>query len=94
VPGASASADHEGCFCQCTSTTPLLTPPARAALIAQSEELRAFALKEEAEDLCLAEGAFPALSSSGSSGGGAAVGVVGEREEGREVVVDSVIVCF
>ena len=71
------------------------------ALIAQLEDLRAFTLKDEAEmrereagELRLAEGAFPALSSSGSSGGGAAVGVVGEREEGREVVVDSVIVCF
>src|SRR6266403_4415812 len=85
-------------------TTPLLTPPARAALIAQLEELRAFALKEEAEahereaeELRLAEGAFPALLSSGSGGGGAALGVGGGgREEGREVVVvvDSVIVCF
>jgi len=65
--------------------------------------LRAFALKEEAEahereaeELRLAEGAFPALLSSGSGGGGAALGVGGGgREEGREVVVvDSVIVCF
>src|SRR6266478_2994290 len=85
-------------------TTPLLTPSARVALIAQLEELRVFALKKEveahereAEELRLAEGAFPALWGSGSGGGGAAVGVRGEvRGEGREmvVVVDSVIVCF
>ncbi len=87
-------------------TTPLLTPPVRAALIAQLEELCPFTLKEaearerEAEGLRLAEGAFPALLSSGSGRGGATVGVRGGgREEGREVVVmavvvDWVIVCF
>src|SRR6266403_1621568 len=71
-------------------TTPLLTPPVRAALIARLEELRAFALKEEAEarergaeELRLAEGAFPALLSSGSGRGGATVGVRGGEERGR-----------
>ncbi|KAI9509403.1 hypothetical protein F5148DRAFT_1367190 [Russula earlei] len=50
---------------------PLLTPPARAALIAQLEELRDQTLAEEAatregeaEALRLAEGAFPALGPS------------------------------
>jgi len=49
-----------------------------------------------AEELRLAEGAFPARSSSGSGGGCAAIGVRGGggREEGREVVVDSDILCF
>lgn len=57
---------------------PLLAPPARAALVAQLEELRASTLKEEAvarereaEELRLAEGAFPALLSSGGGGAGA-----------------------
>ena len=58
---------------------PLLAPPARAALVAQLEELRACTLKEEeaarereAEELRLAEGAFPALLSSGGAGAGGA----------------------
>lgn len=49
-------------------TTPLLTPPARSALIAQLEELRAQTLAEEEagrerekEALRVAEGAFPVL---------------------------------
>jgi Putative zinc finger motif, C2HC5-type len=53
-------------------STPLLAPPARAALLAQLEELRAQVLTEEAEarereaeELRLAEGSFPALSGSG-----------------------------
>ncbi|KAH9967104.1 hypothetical protein BJV74DRAFT_889989 [Russula compacta] len=51
--------------------TPLLAPPARAALIAQLEELRAHTLAEEADarerearELRRAEGAFPALGPS------------------------------
>lgn len=63
-------------------SSPLLTPPARAALLAQLEELRAYALQEEAEarereaeDMRLAEGAFPALSGGvGTAAGGAAGG--------------------
>jgi len=54
------------------------------------EDLRAFTLKDEAEmrereagELRLAEGAFPALSSSDSGGGSAAVGVRGGRERER-----------
>jgi Putative zinc finger motif, C2HC5-type len=57
-------------------TKPLLAPPARTALIAQLEELRAHTLAEEAatrereaEELRLAEGAFPVLSSQRSGSG-------------------------
>jgi hypothetical protein len=72
--------------------TPLLTRPARAALLAQLEELRAQVLKEEAEvrereaqELRLAAGAFPALSggvgaagvSTRGGGGGGAGGAAG-----------------
>ena len=66
-------------------STPLLAPSARAALLAQLEELRAQVLKEEAEarereaeELRLAEGSFPALSGSGfgsGSGPGGGVGI-------------------
>jgi hypothetical protein len=68
-------------------SAPLLTPSARAALLAQLEELRAHLLKEEAEarereaeELRVAEGAFPVLSVSGSGpgrAGGAAGGGFG-----------------
>jgi len=58
---------------------PLLAPPARAALIAQLEELRMCTLKEEAvarereaEELRSAEGAFPALSGGGGNAAAAA----------------------
>jgi len=60
-------------------TMPLLAPPARAALIAQLEELReqtlaeeAAAREREAEELRLAAGAFPALGGGGANapGGG------------------------
>ncbi|KAH9967536.1 hypothetical protein BC827DRAFT_600301 [Russula dissimulans] len=81
-------------------TTPLLARPARAALIAQLEELREQTLAEEAaargreaEELRLAEGAFPALGggggnvSAGSGGGGHRVLSVDART-GR-VKVDS-----
>jgi Putative zinc finger motif, C2HC5-type len=53
---------------------PLLAPPALAALITQLEELRVHTLTEEAaarereaEELRLAEGAFPALNTTSSS---------------------------
>lgn len=78
--------------------TPLLAPPARAALIAQLEELRAYTLKEEAaarereaEDLRLAEGAFPALLFGGGGGGGAPTrgGGGGAGGEHRVLSVDS-----
>jgi hypothetical protein len=80
-------------------SAPLLTPSARAALLAQLEELRAHALEEEAEarereaqELRLAEGAFPALSGGvgaagvstrGGGGGGAAGAASGGFGGGR-----------
>ena len=72
-------------------SSPLLTPPARAALVAQLEELRAHVLREEAEarereaeELRLAVGAFPALSGGGgaagvSTRGGGGAGAAGAR---------------
>jgi hypothetical protein len=79
---------------------PLLAPPARAALIAQLEELRVDTLKEEAmarereaEEMRLAEGAFPALSGGGGGSGNAAGGGGGGARGGggghRVLSVDS-----
>jgi len=84
---------------------PLLSPPARNALVAQLEELRAQTLAEEEEArereeevLRVAEGAFPALGGSGAtpSGGSAAggkgkgAGVAAGSGAGRRVLsVDS-----
>jgi hypothetical protein len=69
--------------------TPLLAPPARAALLAQLEELRAQVLKEEAEVrerevevLRMAEGAFPTLSGSGPGSGGVGTAAAGISTRG------------
>lgn len=79
-------------------TAPLLAASARAALIAQLEELRADTLREEAvarereaEEMRLAEGAFPALL-SGGGGNAAARGAGGGGGGGgghRVLSVDS-----
>jgi hypothetical protein len=78
---------------------PILAPPARAALIAQLEELRVDTLKEEAvarereaEEMRLAEGAFPALSGGGSGNAAGAAGATAVKGGGgghRVLSVDS-----
>ena len=82
--------------------TPLLAPPARAALIAQLEEMRAETLREEAvarereaEEMRLAEGAFPALLSGGGEsaaargGGGGGHRVLSVDSHKNRVMVES-----
>jgi len=80
---------------------PLLARPARAALIAQLEELREQTLAEEAaererevEELRMAEGAFPALSGGGNAsasgrGGGGGHRVLSVDARTGRVKVDS-----
>ena len=76
---------------------PLLTPPARAALIVQLEEQRAHTLAEEAtarerevEEQRLAEGAFPALKNLqlAGSGSGPAPGSA-QQQQHRVISVDA-----
>ncbi|KAH9004428.1 hypothetical protein EDB86DRAFT_3240426 [Lactarius hatsudake] len=80
-------------------TAPLLDPTARAALLVQLEEQRAHTLAEEAaararaaEELRMAEGAFPALGGAPGAGAGAGGGGAGARVlslVGQRVVVES-----
>ncbi|KAH9163324.1 hypothetical protein EDB89DRAFT_2078960 [Lactarius sanguifluus] len=80
-------------------TAPLLDPAARAALLVQLEEQRAHTLAEEAaargraaEELRMAEGAFPALGGAPGAGAGAGGGGAGARVlslVGQRVVVES-----
>ncbi|KAH8981329.1 hypothetical protein EDB92DRAFT_1953233 [Lactarius akahatsu] len=80
-------------------TAPLLDPAARAALLVQLEEQRTHTLAEEAaararaaEELRMAEGAFPALGGAPGAGAGAGGGGAGARVlslVGQRVVVES-----
>ena len=74
-------------------SAPLLSPPARNALVAQLEELRAQTLVEEEEArereeeaLRHAEGAFPVLGGSGAGGRGKGGGVNTAASAGHRVL--------